>query len=295
MKTRTAIGLAVIAIGVAGLIGAGLTYFQPQDILAEKFAGTLESKLDNIGNDISNSINENSFSSEKDTQREEGDLQLDVKNAKKLIVNSEVGNIHVVGAGSNTDGTLHFVKGVFGYSDAEATKFLQNVKLDVVRNGDTVNVNVNDAANKWLKRLHIDLEISIPETLDVQLTNKVGEITTQGLQSAVTVASEVGSINIQGYKGTVKANSKTGKLDIAGGQDIASVNVETNVGKVIVALPADANLNLEAQTDIGHINNELTLNDSHIDRQKVTGTLGDGSKGHVYIKTNAGSIDITKQ
>ncbi|KEO81156.1 DUF4097 family beta strand repeat-containing protein [Tumebacillus flagellatus] len=300
MNKRTAIGWTVIALGVIGLIGAGVTYFKPQNVIAQKVAGNLLSKLDHLGEHIGEDAGSNlgstvtDWSSEGiDTKSEEGDLALDVQNAKQLLVTSEVGTIHIVGSTGTADGNLHYKKGYQG-NDNEGAQALQDIRIDVKRDGDTVRVNVHNSKSGWLNLMHADLDISIPDALAVEVSNKVGAIKTENLQNTVNATSDVGSIHIQGYKGSCEAHSKTGQLEISGGQDIQSIQADTNVGRVRLSLPASASLSVTASTNTGRVTNALTLADAKIEKQRVSGRLGDG-KGKVSLRSNVGSIEITQE
>lgn len=277
MKTRTSIGSAFIVAGMAALIGAGVTFFKPEQVIMQKIGGV-------VGN----------ISFEQDSQREVGDLDLDFKTAKKLVVDNNVGNIHVVGTSDTQTGKLHFSKGIHGSSSEKLRTILQDCKVEVKQEGDVVMITTRyNASNFSFSTLHVDLEVNMPAGLVLELQNTVGEIDTKGLMNTVTAKSDVGAVRIDGFKGEVRASSKTGKVDVRGGQEIKLIDAYTNVGQLSIRLPENNSLSVDAQTDIGRIRNDFKLPEN--DRHSVRANIGDGSQGLVRLKTSTGGIDIVKQ
>jgi hypothetical protein len=278
MKTKTSIGMAFIVVGVAALIGAGVTYFQPQEAIRDQIEATF--------GDIN-------FAT--DTKSEEGDIDLDFATAKKLVVNNQVGSIRVIGTsdGAKT-GKLHYTKSFSGLSTERAQQYVKESQVEVKQEGDAVKVTTRlNHTNFKVGSLKIEIELTVPAELAVELQNYVGEVTTQNLQNNVSVNSDVGSVNIDGFKGEVRVDTKTGGVEVRGGQQIKLMDVQTNIGKLKVAIPADANLRVDARTDIGKILNDFNLPES--ERHNISGNIGDGSQGSVHLKTNTGEIELVKQ
>lgn len=309
MKTKTSIGIAFIAVGVAVLVGAGLHYFQPGEWLQHKITVALDGHVgdnirravDEVGQDIGDGIGRGlngDFSTDRDTEREEGDIELDVQSAKKLVLANQVGRVRIVGVSGAEKGSLHYIKGIYGFDTERARQYLKNSKIDVKQSGDTLSIRTDEVTSSSLLqgRLHIDLELRIPAELAVELENKVGDIQTTNLQGSVKANSEVGAILIDGFKKEARVETKTGELQIRGGQEIKHIEAKSNVGHITVALPSDAALNVEAKTDLGSINTDFNLaSTSQKVQREVKGKIGDGTQGDVQIKTNAGSIDLVKQ
>ncbi|PWK15832.1 DUF4097 family beta strand repeat-containing protein [Tumebacillus permanentifrigoris] len=277
MRAKTSIGIAFIVAGVVALIGVGVTYFQPQQMIV---------------NGIGEAVGEVSFG--KSTEIESGDLDVDFTTVKKLVVDNPIGRIHVVGTSDTQAWKLHYAKGIYGLSNDRARQNVQEYKVDVKQDGDVVKIKTTyNVSNLNFSNLYVDLELFVPAELAVELENNVGEIETQNLLGTVNVKSDVGAVHIDGFKGVVAASSRTGSLDVRGGQEIKEIDLETNVGKVSITLPEDARLKVDAQTNIGRIENDFDLPES--DRHQVHANIGDGSLGKVRLKTNTGAIEINKQ
>jgi hypothetical protein len=119
------------------------------------------------------------------------------------------------------------------------------------------------------------------------LTNNVGNITINDVRArALDIQSNTGSVIFDGRLGADPS---------------AIFSVETNTGTITISLPADVNVELDADSDVGNV----TVSDSFDHTADVnevrtgvgetwTGTLGDSveSLPTLRLHTNTGTIDV---
>jgi hypothetical protein len=292
MKLSKSWGVAFVILGLVVLVGAVANFVQPGELIRQK----VQEKLPNLTSAIAD-VADFTFD-DSSAVTDSGSQELDMKDVKKFVLDNQVGRITVTGDASANKASVTYVKKINGLSGEEAKRLLDDVKVDISRNGDqqVVRTSIPDGEFLNTKRLHVDFEIVLPAATDLELQNNVGEVDTNGLEGAVKAVVNVGKLSIDGYKGTLSAESSTGEVTVRGGKDIKSVDITAHVGAVHFAVSEQANLDVNAETNIGTVNTDFSWGTSRQGIGKTLhGKIGDGTGGHVRLITNTGAIDINKE
>ncbi|MCK2004386.1 DUF4097 family beta strand repeat-containing protein [Peribacillus frigoritolerans] len=205
----------------------------------------------------------------------------DLKDVSKIIVDSDVVNVHLSSDGSRMDLEYTGKKSILG-----------DPNVDVTYEGDQVVIKVREV-NNWRRIAPINtsrgnLVLNIPSKLmdQVQISTGVGKIDVRypseikelTLNSDVgtinvdyfkgeflNVSSNVGTINLGTIDGNINVDSLVGRIKIA---DLSNMkgknNIKSNNGTIKVGIPGEKNLNevgLNISTKTGRIiseNNKLS-------------------------------------
>ncbi|ARU63331.1 hypothetical protein CBW65_21830 [Tumebacillus avium] len=227
-----------------------------------------------------------------------GEEQVEIEKIKRLKLENNVGQIKITADPNAKKMTLKFIKKLNTTESKEtAEQRLKNVGIDI-NYGEDGTVYVSSSGyyeENWMKQFRIDYELIVPPTLAVELYSKVGDITIVGLQSDLHVEANVAKIDIDGFKGSLNVKNNTGAISVKGGQAIKELEVNSNVGALTVQLPEQANVTVDAKTNVGALDTEFQLNERRTGPSKsVQGQIGQ-SGGQVNLNTNTGSISILKQ
>lgn len=147
---------------------------------------------------------------------------------------------------------------------------------------------------------------------DLALHSGNGAITADGTTGAVTAESGVGAVTIkgsggsrkiqtgngpirlEGVEGTVDAESGVGAIEVSGRLSGRS-RISTGNGRIVVTLPTDSKLAIDASTGNGAITNEFSLPVDGFVSRRSKGNLGDGSGGSLRLSTGTGNIELRKK
>jgi DUF4097 and DUF4098 domain-containing protein YvlB len=121
----------------------------------------------------------------------------------------------------------------------------------------------------------------------------VGAVTIQGSGGARKVHTGNGPIRLEGVEGAVDAETGVGAVEVSGRLS-GRCRIATGNGKIVVSLPADSKLAVDASTGNGSIANDFNLPVDGFVSLRTKGKLGDGSSGSLHLSTGVGSIDLRK-
>jgi len=302
MKAKT-IGVLIVGFGILILVGSVTRFF---------FSDTLAGWFENVGDRAAETISATatktatSFSNgvsklaeqEFGEVREESEVAIP-KDTRLIEVTHDIGRVIVTAEENLTEPKIRVKKlDAFGISSKEAGRKLTDVYADIKQSGDKVIVKTirNGQQELFEKDLAIQYEILVPTEVEFQIQLDTGSVETKGLASELNIRVDAGRIDVDGYRGHLKAVTDAGKVTVRGGVDIREVEATSQAGAVDVYLPSNANLRIEAKSDIGSISNELGLKvNKDVLSSEVDDKLGTGRDGTVRIKTDAGPIAIKKQ
>jgi hypothetical protein len=139
----------------------------------------------------------------------------------------------------------------------------------------------------------IDLTVTLPSNVKLNLDDVSGMIETQSLANDVDAHSVSGRVSITA-NATVSARTETGDIFVRLGQTFGAVKIDSKTGSVAVQLPRNANGRIEARTISGDVvakggiklsdNAEIVGRDQHA-------VLGLGGST-ITIHTIGGSITL---
>jgi len=240
-----------------------------------------------------------------------------VAGSSRVVVNSVNGNIEVsAGLGNEVlvQATLR---------DAP------RVKYELSQMGNTVTVDVQTSKQWWVfGSAGVDVSITAPPETDVVLNTSNGFIELHGLKGSGSLKSSNGKIvldNVTGnfdggtsngrieanaVEGSVILKTSNGKIDVRGVQgefNIESSNgsvfysgnmtaggrnrLVTSNGDIVVELPGQPSVVLDAETSNGEVTSELPILATVTQKDRLVGRIGEG-EADLYIRTSNGDITI---
>ena len=231
----------------------------------------------------------------------EGTKTFDPSAIKKVVVRNTVGAINVQGDGNAKEATVHFTKHVtakWGSGSRQVAADRADVSVKVQGDKEVIEVELPDGG-LWKPSVYVNLNITLPPNVEVEVENKVGEIKIMGMNTPVRATNDVGGITIDGFRESVDAMASAGGISIRGGQAIKDVVAESAVGRVDIELPRDAQLRVHAKTDTGGISSTFTELDSKVEKlvpgAVLNAQIGDGSQGMIDLTSDTGSIKIFRE
>jgi DUF4097 and DUF4098 domain-containing protein YvlB/uncharacterized membrane protein HdeD (DUF308 family) len=126
-------------------------------------------------------------------------VNADIHRGMKVTINNSYGNVKVTGGGSALKATL--VKGVRGWSQDEARKVADRIRLLVDRGGDELTITTN--RDQVDGQFTTDIQVDLPPYSSVSITDSYGSITVSGIQEGLTAKASYGQAELKGIKGDV--------------------------------------------------------------------------------------------
>ena len=158
----------------------------------------------------------------------------DIKPGMTISVNNSYGSVKVTGGGSAIRATLS--KGVRGWSQDDARKIADRIKLVVNRTADGLTITTN--RDQVAEQFTTDILIEVPSYIGVSITDSYGSVTANGIQGGLTARASYGQADLTGIKGDVNlalsycevtASNIEGNLSISGAKRARISNVAGSV------------------------------------------------------------------
>lgn len=242
-----------------------------------------------------------------------------VDRAPRIIVDNVNGSIEVNATGS--EGTVR----------VQATlNDVPRVKYQIDQEGDTITVKV-ETERTWAlfrKSPGVDITVTAPSSIDVDLRANNGRIDLEGAQGTARLHTSNGALALKNVKGDIDGKTSNGKIEleavegtvfletsngsvnaegVKGSFDIDTSNgsialsgelvpggnnrLETSNGSVSVKLQGTPSINLDASTSNGKVETALQVMTTSFDEEHVVGRIGDGA-ADLHIKTSNGNVSI---
>lgn len=241
------------------------------------------------------------------------DRTLNVSGQVMLSVEDGAGNI-VVHPGSDQKVTINArirARGAFtGISGEEKVRRI-TANPPVSQSGNTIRIT-KPSDSALTRNVFIDYDITAPAQSQVSTFTGAGKIDIRGMLSPVEASSGAGAIIVEDLGDDARVHTGAGNVDIRTAR--GRLDVETGAGKITVRgepkkdwrvsvgagsvkleLPADASLDLDAETGMGKVRlaSDFQMTDASVSTSRVRGTMG---KGGPLVKVNngAGSIEIAR-
>lgn len=209
---------------------------------------------------------------------ENRDIEVQVKDKDKLEVKNEFGNVKVK-KGDQKDIKINMqVKMRHNYDGEEAKRIVSDI-LDVINNdGDTIQIVNNGeriTANGQISNLEVDLDIVIPKDMELDITNKYGEVSVDDLGDGAVISNKHGDVSINNLKGDIDIENSYGKVEITSIQGSASV--KNKHGKVLAnSVSKDIGVENEyGAVEVNDIGGNADISNKHelIEAKKIRGNL----------------------
>ncbi len=189
------------------------------------------SSSQNITVNNSNSSTENSAGNNSNSNTETRDFTLSGDTRPTLIVNNDVGSVHVQ-PGSNSN-NMHI----------QVTKSGDNpgdIQVTYSQNGNSVTITIKRINTN--SNAKADADITLPNKSDLQLQDGTGDITVTGIEGKMLLTNGTGSINAT--QATLTSNSQlqaaTGSVNFSGSIGDGNYQFQSSTGDVDVSLPGNA-------------------------------------------------------
>ncbi len=220
-----------------------------------------------------------------------GKITLEKVNAKDVNINSSSGAITLNNVRATGD---FFSKSDFGSvtfengSAARVTIESSSGKVDITK------VNIRSALAITNDFGDIELNQVIAGSYD--LDSNSGGITIDGAKGSLKAQTDFGTIDIKNAENvTVDLKSNSGGIDFSGSLGEGPHAMQSDFGGITLAIPADSQLNVDLNTDLGSISSDIPITvtlDGEVENNHQIGTINGGG-ATLTIQTNNGSIDIT--
>lgn len=288
MKPNKGWGIALIVLGLVVFTGALIDLLNPVEYVKNKASEIVGFPLEGIDWEDENAV------------REEGTLTVEVEGIETLRLENPAGRIRINGDSNAKAVTVHYTKKISGFSAGDGKERLaKDIKIDVNRSGNMqrIETEVQNGIFAGGRSMHVDYEIIVPPSLQIEVDNKAGEVTTDGLLSAVKITNNAGRVEVNGFKGKLDVNVNAGEISARGGTEIKAIDLSVNMGKVEVAIPDGTNLKVDARTNVGQIENELGIGEESRNglNRELRGQTGTGNDGSITLRTNTGEIKLNKE
>jgi hypothetical protein len=223
--------------------------------------------------------------------------------APKLDVDLYAGSVHIQPGEPGTIQVVATKKVVLG-SDLHRIK----VKFDQEDGGLRIHV-VQPKPQFLVNNASVDLLITAPPRSQVEVDTDFGDVEVSGLQTQVEVNTRAGSVNIRDIVGSIEASSDFGTIDVRGivgpvrlensagnivyeGTPQGECRLESWLGALVLRLPANPNVEVDADTDLGLVSLECPLS-GRVTRNQIKGIIGSGERGRIRAVSRIGGIDLS--
>ncbi|MBZ0308886.1 MAG: hypothetical protein K8I82_22655, partial [Anaerolineae bacterium] len=203
-----------------------------------------------------------------------------------LRIENAVGDIKINGSRSANDIEIELELKATGMTEERAKERLDNITYEVERDGDVYYIRVDeDKDTGFLNKIgnsHINITVTVPEILNVTVTNNVGDIDISNvvIDDKLDLTTDVGEVSFAGQIGPKGDHSIT-----------------TSVGAIEVRVTRDSSFHLEASSDVGDVKTDLDLandrSNQEVVSQQVEGDYGsDSPEATLTLVSEVGEIKI---
>lgn len=187
---------------------------------------------------------------------------------------------------------------VWNSSGAEATlQVPATAYLELISSNGEVNVT---GGNQGVKVKTSNGKVNVKNsqsTVDIITSNAT--VRCEGITEKAHIETSNGNIVVTGRKLTLDCKSSNGNISASGNLADGAHKVISSNGSVTMNLPPDTNIDLEASTSNGRINNDFSASRSGTGKKKdnyFQGSLGSGNANcQLYVKTSNNSINFKKE
>jgi len=218
-----------------------------------------------------------------------------VSTTPTVVINNDIGSIHVRSGGAESDVTIQATK------HAGLGSNVNDVQVSYSQNSsaNTITVNVARTSNTtFFNSPSVDFQVTVPNNASLELKTNTGGLDVSGVSGRMSVRSNTGSVEVR--DGVLSSgstlNSNTGSITFNGSINQAgSYQFMTNTGSINVTLPASSSFHLDASTDTGSITSDFP--GVYVQHPNFMGAVthsdvGSSPQATITMTTNTGSINL---
>jgi hypothetical protein len=206
-----------------------------------------------------------------------------------LLVNNSHGNVQVRVVSGLTKPRVLLTKNVRAWNREDASTISNKIKVLVTPSDDgslTISTNRDEVKNEVNREFNTDIQIEVPSTNGVSITNNYGDINAHEIQGDLTIKSSYGRVEVYNLNGNATLNLKNS--DASGSNLHGNVGVtgakRVNLSKVEGTVTIEANNgSVELRDVAGAVNIDASY--SRITAQDL--------KEHATLKTSYGDVKVT--
>ncbi len=155
----------------------------------------------------------------------------------------------------------------------------------------TIEEKLPPRVNTTVSNDSVDFNITVPQHTNVSLSTQVGSFDVQNVIGQMSLATNTGSITASHVqlRGQSSLSANVGSIAFSG--TVArngTYRMETRVGTITAAFPADTSFQVAAQTSIGSI--ESNFSSVQAFGASAQGMIGRAPYAHVILTTHIGSV-----
>jgi DUF4097 and DUF4098 domain-containing protein YvlB len=214
---------------------------------------------------------------------------------KRVVVEAGAGDL-VVRGGEGRD-----VK-VDGKACASSAELLDEIKLEIRRDGDTVYVRtvlpeMSDVVFGFARYAYVDVTVNVPKTATLKIDDSSGDMRVSEVQGAAITDSS-GDQTLEHIAGDLDVADSSGEINIAdvrGGLRLrdssGDVDVNSVQGDVLVTVDSSGDLDIRHVTGGVHIVNDSS-GDIEIQDVKRDVIIDDDSSGGIRVGDVGGNFTV---
>jgi DUF4097 and DUF4098 domain-containing protein YvlB/uncharacterized membrane protein HdeD (DUF308 family) len=210
----------------------------------------------------------------------------DLKSGMLISVNNSYGSVNVTGGGSALRVTLS--KAVRGWSEEEARKISDRIRLQVNQTSDGVLITTN--RDQVDEKFTTDMQIEVPSNMRVSIIDSYGSVSASGIQGSVTAKVSYGQTDLVGIKGDVNlalsycdvtATNIEGDLTVGGAK-------RARISKVAGAVDLTASTASNGAVELRDISGHVRVN------APFCRIVAQGLNDLAELNTEHASVDVTR-
>jgi DUF4097 and DUF4098 domain-containing protein YvlB len=263
------------------------------------------------------------------TVKEEINQSFKTGNAPRLVVELYNGGIDIA-AGSENRVAAKVTKQAQAETEEAARQALKDIDVKITQEGDTVRITAKRLDPENLKaNTGASATVYVPSSANLEVRTSNGSVKLDSGTGAVTVHTANGAVQVQDHRGPLNLHTANGLIGVTGGKGkldlkttngnifvraeaaainavttngsvdfrgtlaVASHSLTTSNGSIAIALPANAQFKLEADTTHGKITSAFGNNHARGQgRLRLETSIGEKPATSIKLHTSNGSIAI---
>lgn len=206
------------------------------------------------------------------------DMTIEIKNKDKFKVINSFGYVNVKKGDVKDIKVNMLVTMRHNYEEQEAQKIVDDILEIINDSGDTIkliNRREKYTSNMQVSNLKVNLDITIPQDMELDIANRHGDITLNDCSDLATIDNQHGNIFVDTLKGDLDIKNSHGEVEIT---DIdGNVSIENRHGKVSAEkVNKDISIDVEyGGVKVKDIGGNVEISNAHetIESEKVGGDL----------------------
>ncbi|WP_416825441.1 DUF4097 family beta strand repeat-containing protein [Ectobacillus polymachus] len=249
------------------------------------------------------------------TSKKDFEYKSNLKDVKKIVVDSDISNILLVTGDSNMN---------VGYASQKS--FLGNPKIEIVYDQNQATIKVNAIPKKWMYlvpgiiqrgKVVLNIPPKLLEQVEINTRNGNIDVKNESDVNKLFLSSNVGNINVDSFKGeSLNIDAKNGSINLGTVDGEVNIknrtgnlkgltfsdmkgknNITLSNGNVKITLPSELALNdigFNISTSNGRIISDNGLVSKQITKRGAGQKITNGSQGNkeLNISVSVGNIEI---